>query len=172
MPSSRSRTLKAVGIDLAGSPRRSTGYASMGGPTSISARVLSDDTSILDAVHADRPDLVVIDAPLSLPLGRSTIEDRTGPHFRQCDQELRRLGIRFFPLTLGPMRMLTTRGIALRSVLEANGFRVIEGYPGGSQDRMGLPRKSAGRAALQRALNSMPSRSPGPAASFSPERAE
>ena len=124
----------------------------MRGLRSISASVLSNDRSIVGAVHADQPDLIVIDAPLSLPVGRSTIEDRTGPHFRECDRELRRLGIRFFPLTLGPMRMLTTRGMALRSVLEADGFRVIEGYPGGSQDRMRLPRKSAGSAVLQRAL--------------------
>jgi predicted nuclease with RNAse H fold len=124
----------------------------MRGPRTISAAVLSDDPSIQAAVIADEPDLVVIDAPLSLPRGRATIDDRSGPHFRACDRELQRMGIRFFPITLGPMRMLTSRGMALRSSLEREGFRVIEGYPGGSQDRLGLPRKQAGAAVLQRAL--------------------
>lgn len=152
MAAYRSRRPTAVGIDLAGSPRRPTGYSVVRSRRSISAKVLTDDRAILGAVLEDRPDLVVVDAPLSLPAGRSSLEDRGGPHFRDCDRELRRLGIRFFPLTLGPMRMLTRRGIRLRAELEDLGFRVLEGYPGGSQDRMGLPRKGAGPALLQRAL--------------------
>ncbi len=124
----------------------------MSGLRTISACVLSDDRSIHQAVIADDPDLIVIDAPLSLPHGRATIEDRSGPHLRACDRDLLRMGIRFFPLTLGPMRMLTSRGMTLRSDLVREGFRVMEGYPGGSQDRLGLPRKQAGVAVLQRAL--------------------
>jgi predicted nuclease with RNAse H fold len=58
-----------------------------------------------------------------------------------CDLELRTLGIRFFPVTLGPMRSLTMRGIALKNVLEANGLEVIETYPGGAQDVWGIPRR-------------------------------
>ncbi|MCI4358798.1 MAG: DUF429 domain-containing protein [Thermoplasmata archaeon] len=148
----RGRRRRAVGIDLAGSPARATGYSMMTHTGTITAAILSDDQSIRKAVARDRPDLVVIDAPLSLPIGRATMEDRTGPHFRECDRELRKLGIRFFPLTLGPMRMLTIRGMGLRSALENDGFRVIEGYPGGSQDRLGIPRKGAGTSKLQRAL--------------------
>lgn len=98
------------------------------------------------------PDLVLIDAPLSLPRGRATIEDRSGPHFRACDLELRRLGIRFFPLTLGPMRMLTSRGLRLADRLRSAGFRTEEGYPGAAQDLLGIARKQAGTARLQRAL--------------------
>jgi len=143
---------RVAGIDLAGSPRRPTGYALLRGLRQISARVLSDDTSILEAVEVDAPNLAVIDAPLSLPRGRATIDDRSGPHLRECDRELLRRGIRFFPLTLGPMRMLTTRGLELRHALEARGIPVLEGYPGGSQDVLGIPRKQAGTDVLQRAL--------------------
>src|SRR5271157_1321427 len=99
-----------------------------------------------------RPGLVVIDAPLSLPRGRTTIEDRSGPHLRECDRELLRLRLPFFPLTLGPMRMLTVRGMELAAALRRRGVRVVEGYPGGSQDLLGLPRKKAGTSLLQRRL--------------------
>ena len=107
---------------------------------------------MLARIRALRPDLVLVDAPLSLPRGRRTIEDRDGPHFRECDRELRRLGIRFFPLTLGPMRMLTVRGIRLAASIVRLGIPVKEGYPGGAQDLLGIPRKHAGREVLQARL--------------------
>ncbi len=99
-----------------------------------------------------RPGLVVIDAPLSLPRGRKTIEDRSGPHLRECDRELLRRKVPFFPLTLGPMRMLTVRGMRIARALSKRGFPVVEGYPGGAQDILGLPRKKAGVELLQRGL--------------------
>jgi predicted nuclease with RNAse H fold len=114
--------------------------------------VLGADPEILETVVRARPDLVVIDAPLSLPRGRATIEDRSGPHLRQCDRELLRLRIRFFPLTLGPMRMLTVRGMELAEALRRNGIPVLEGYPGGAQDLLGIPRKQEGVPALQARL--------------------
>lgn len=114
--------------------------------------MLGSDREILSAVAAVEPALVVIDAPLSLPRGRATIEDRSGPHLRACDRELLRRRIRFFPLTLGPMRMLTARGMRLGSEFSDRGIPVVEGYPGGSQDLLGLPRKQAGIRRLQRRL--------------------
>jgi hypothetical protein len=42
------------------------------------------------------------------------------------------------------MRKLTSRGIRLREILEAKGFCVIEVYPGGAQDVLGLARKQRG----------------------------
>ncbi len=62
------------------------------------------------------------------------------------------MGIRFFPLTLGPMRMLTERGMRLAAILRSRGLKVEEGYPGGAQDILGILRKQGGAAALQRAL--------------------
>jgi predicted nuclease with RNAse H fold len=129
-----------VGIDLAGSPRRPTGLCLLRGFTAAACVVFSDD-DILEMVRRARPDLVPIDAPLSLPKGRRTIHDRSGAHLRDCDRELLRLGIRFFPITLGPMRMLTTRGLALKRKLSAMGYRTIECYPGAAQDVWGFPRQ-------------------------------
>ncbi len=112
---------------------------------------LSDD-QILAYARTPRLQLVTIDAPLSLPRGRESIDDRAGPHFRECDRELRRLGIRFFPLTLGPMRMLTSRGMRIAAEFRERGIQTVEGYPGGAQDLLGIPRKSVGVPQLQRAL--------------------
>jgi uncharacterized protein len=95
---------------------------------------------------------VSIDAPLSIPRGRRTIEDRSGPHLRAADRELQRLGIRFFPITLGAMRALTVRGMRLATELRSSGLTVFESYPGAAQDLLGLPRKQEGLAPLRRGL--------------------
>ncbi len=143
-----------VGIDLAGVAHRPTGFCRLEG-AAVEVRVLHGDDEICAATVAAGPALVLIDAPLSLPRGRSTIEDRTGPHLRECDRELLRRRIRFFPLTLGPMRVLTVRGIGLADRLRATGFDVREGYPGASQDLLRIPRKGAGIAQLQRRLRGL-----------------
>ncbi len=109
-----------VGIDLAGVPARSTGFCRLAGHRT-EVDVLRSDEEIVRAALDARPSLVLIDAPLSLPRGRATIEDRSGPHFRECDRELQRLGIRFFPLTLGPMRTLTVRGMGSQPVSARRG---------------------------------------------------
>jgi uncharacterized protein len=143
---------RVVGLDLAGSPGRDTGACAFSGPRRLRAEVLRSNREILEFVAAVRPRLVVIDAPLSLPHGRTTIEDRSGPHLRSCDRELMRRKIPFFPLTLGPMRMLTVRGMGLARSLKRRGFAAVEGYPGGAQDVLGIARKKSGVERLQRAL--------------------
>jgi len=134
------KPLVIVGVDLAGSPRRPTGVCVLRG-LRAETRVLFSDEEILDSMAKARPDLVPIDAPLSLPKGRKTIHDRSGEHFRECDRELQRRHIRFFPMTIGPMRMLTDRGLALKAEIEAMGYRTIECFPGAAQDVWGIPRQ-------------------------------
>jgi len=114
--------------------------------------VLGDDAEIVRAVTEAAPAIVAIDAPLALPRGRRSLDVPGPPHLRACDRELLDLGIRFLPVTLGPMRMLTGRGIALAAELRRRGFAVIEAYPGGAQDVLGLPRKGQGEERLRRAL--------------------
>ncbi len=135
---SNRKAMVVVGVDLAGSPQRATGVCVLRG---LKARtwVAHTDEEILSIIEQARPDLVPIDAPLSLPAGRTTIQDRTGGHFRECDLELRRRGIRFFPITLGPMRMLTERGLAIGAKIAAMGYRAVECYPGGAQDSGAFP---------------------------------
>lgn len=125
-----------VGIDLAGSSRRPTGICILHGMTARTY-IAHPDEEILSAVDQGKPDLAPIDAPLSFPTGRKTIHERSGEHLRECDRELQRRRIRFFPITLGPMRMLTERGLALRAKIETLGYRVVECYPGAAQDVWG-----------------------------------
>lgn len=146
--------LVVVGIDLAGSPRRPTGLCLLRGLRAETLVAFSDE-QILDFVRQARPDLVPIDAPLSLPKGRRTIHDRSGEHLRDCDRELLRRGIRFFPITLGPMRMLTERGLALKKKLRAMGYRAVECYPGAAQDVWGLPRQHRDRQGLLSGLRKL-----------------
>ncbi len=147
-------SLVVVGVDLAGSPRRPTGVCILRG-VRARTRIAFADQEILDVIGQVRPDLVPIDAPLSLPAGRTTIQDRSGPHFRECDAELRKRGIRFFPITLGPMRMLTERGLALKAQIEEMGYRAVECYPGGAQDLWGIPRQHRDLQGLRRGLTAL-----------------
>jgi predicted nuclease with RNAse H fold len=140
-----------AGIDLAGVARRPTGVCCLKEFNATTA-ILFEDGDILDFIRREKPDLVAIDAPLNLPPGRRSIEDRNGAHYRPCDLELRRQKIPFFPITLGPMRALTVRGIELRGILEQSGFRVVEIYPGGAQDVWGIPRARHDHGMLRRGL--------------------
>jgi predicted nuclease with RNAse H fold len=141
-----------VGLDLAGSELRNTGYCLMDRSLRCETRVLHSDDEITTAVRASNPRVVSVDAPLFLPLGRKSLEIRGPPHFRECDLELRRMKIRFFPISLGPMRKLTERGIRLRKIFEDEGIEVIESFPGAIQDMLGMPRKQVGLEKLQSAL--------------------
>ena len=141
-----------VGLDLAGSPARRTGFCVLDRNLVARVAVLHADEEILARTLEARPAVVSIDAPLSIPAGRRDIHDRSGPHLRACDRALLARTIRFFPVTRGPMRMLTERGLRLTQRLESAGLPAIESYPGGAQDVLGIPRKHAGLEALRRGL--------------------
>ncbi len=133
------------GIDLAASPKRPTGVCLLRGRT-VETRVVHEDDELLEFIAHAAPANVGMDAPLFLPIGRCCLRNdctcaRT-VHFRECDLELRRRSIRFFPITLGPMRMLTERGMRLAAMLSAMGHTVFETYPGAAQDILGIPRQS------------------------------
>jgi len=144
-----------VGIDLAGSPKRNTGISTLKKDRVTSCATVHTDQEIITYVEKENPAVVAIDAPLNLPPGRKSIEDRRGEHFRPCDRELLRRGIRFFPITLGPMRLLTKRGIRLKRALAARGYSVIEVYPGAAQDIWRTGRKQDGLPKLRRGLEKL-----------------
>jgi predicted nuclease with RNAse H fold len=144
-----------VGIDLAGSPKRNTGICTLRGNRIIACEIVYTDEEILAHVERAQPHLIAIDAPLNLPPGRKRIEDRNGEHFRPCDRALLERGIRFFPITLGPMRLLTKRGIALKKKFRRRGYDVIEMFPGAAQDVWGIARKQDGLGKLRRGLEKL-----------------
>ncbi len=147
----RGKASVIIGLDLAGSPKRPTGFCLLRG-LRVETKDLFSDDEILAAIVEAHPDLVAIDAPLHLPPGRSSIHERNNSHYRPCDLELRRRKIPFFPITLGPMRGLTERGMRLRAELEGKGIRTVEMYPGGAQDVWGIPRAARDRKGLRRGL--------------------
>ncbi|MCI0474224.1 MAG: DUF429 domain-containing protein, partial [Ignavibacteria bacterium] len=130
-----------AGLDLAGSPNRNTGACIMHDREVVLYATLFGDDEIIDFVRNSGAKIIAIDAPLSLPPGRKTLEDNNGVHLRECDKELIKRKIKFFPITIGPMRMLTKRGISLKKKFKKMGFESVEIFPGASQDVLGIPRK-------------------------------
>jgi len=143
--------MKILGIDLAGSEKRKTGICILNEELEANSFCLFKDKEILDLIEKEKPDLIAIDAPLSLPKGRKSLNKKSKIHFRECDRELLKRGIKFFPITLGPMRKLTARGIKLRKILEKK-YKVIEVYPGATQDILKIPRKQKSMEELKRGL--------------------
>jgi len=151
----KKNNLKVVGIDLAGSMKRNTGICALEGNNVTLCTIVHTDSEIINFIKRENPILVAIDAPLNLPPGRKSMDDRNGEHFRPCDRELWKRGIRFFPITLGPMRMLTERGIRLKRYLTKRGYQVIEVYPGAAQDIWGIGRKQDGLLELKKGLKKL-----------------
>jgi predicted nuclease with RNAse H fold len=143
--------MKILGIDLAGSEKRKTGICILNEKLIANSFFVFSDKEILDLIEKEKPDLIAIDAPLSLPKRRKSLKRKSKIHFRECDRELWKLGIKFFPITLGPMRKLTERGIRLKKILEKK-YKVIEVYPGATQDILKIPRKQKGLRKLKRGL--------------------
>lgn len=143
--------MSIVGLDLAGVESRPTGLCILRDIEAETSLVWKDE-EIFSCIEKSNPKIVAVDAPLTLPPWRESIEQRTGTHLRECDKELLRRGIKFFPITLGPMRKLTGRGMNLKRILESENFKVIEVYPGGAQDILKIPRKQRGLERLRAGL--------------------
>lgn len=146
---------KVVGVDLAGTPNRNTGICTLKRDKITFCKIVHTDQEITNYVEKENPTLIAIDAPLNLPPGRKSIGDKNGEHFRPCDRELLRRGIRFFPIALGPMRLLTERGIQLKRALARRGYFVIEVYPGAAQDIWHTGRKQDGLPRLRKGLEKL-----------------
>ena len=154
LPQNNVKTMIIVGLDLAGVETRPTGFCKLA-DLKADTSLIYTDSQILTEIRQVNPALVAIDAPLSLPPGRKSLEERTGNHLRESDKELLRRHIKFFPVTLGPMRKLTMRGINLKSILYTEGITSVEAYPGGAQDILGIPRKQRGLDKLKAGLEAL-----------------
>jgi predicted nuclease with RNAse H fold len=145
-----------LGIDLAGVETRNSGICILDENLKAKVLTLRSDDDIIYYIIKIKPDIIAIDAPLSLPFGRCCLKDtcscRNRGHLRQCDRELLKMKIKFFPVTLGPMRKLTERGMKLKKIIEEKGFKIIEVYPGGAQDMLKIPRKQKGIDELRKGL--------------------
>ncbi|MDI9623508.1 MAG: DUF429 domain-containing protein [Methanothermobacter sp.] len=134
-----------VGVDLAAKEKNRTGIAIISNKKVEAFEVLSDN-EILDVIVD--ADLVVFDAPLSLPKGRCCLEreckcSRFG-HFRKADLEIRKYG-QVLPLTFPHIKMLTYRGIRLKNILESLNpdSIIIETHPSTARKLINLSRISS-----------------------------
>ena len=152
----RAPRLKVVGIDLTGSEARPTGWCVLEGREVDTAR-LGGDGEIIARTVKERPHLVSIDSPLTLPEGRLTVHDDDPGReefgiMRFSERVLKKRGVNVYPALIPSMQRLTARGIRLASALREQGFPVIESYPGAAQDIMSIPRKRKGLEYLEQGL--------------------
>lgn len=141
-----------LGLDLAGSPRRPSCLCFLVG-RKVSTQLAYENKEILFLIKKNKPSLVAIDAPLTLPIPRSEGDKKI--YLRVCEEELKRRRIPFFPPTLSQMRQLTRRGMWLSQKIKAMGIKVIEVYPGAAQDIWGLPRSRRRPDGLRLGLKKM-----------------
>src|SRR6266567_69840 len=147
---------RVAGIDLSGSENRTSGWALLSEAEVVTAR-LSTDTEIVRRTLEARPDIVSIDAPLSLPKGRRTVSDDDPARLlfgitRECEKILRRRGVSVYPALIQSMQSLTQRGMRLAKLLRERGIPVIESFPGAMQDILGIPRKKTSMEWLRTGL--------------------
>ena len=119
-----------VGIDLTGSEARASGWCVLHGREASTCKLSTDD-ELITRSRAERPDLISIDSPLSVPFGRSTVgDDDPGRQefgiMRKCERELKRRGINVYPCLLPSMQSLTRRGMRLAERFRSLGIPEME----------------------------------------------
>lgn len=153
-----SMTKRIVGIDLAGVVNNSskTGICLLVG-SQASTEVVKYDEEIIRYIVEARADIVSIDAPLSLPQGRTSVYNddpmrEEAGILRYCERVLHSRGVNSYPALIDSMQELTKRGIALSQKLRKMGYPVIECFPGAAQDILQLPRKRTDEDLLKTGL--------------------
>ena len=120
-----------AGIDLAGTEKKPTGVCILEGMYHRSIIAFQDE-EILEKVTSANPEIIAIDAPLTIP---------ARGYERNVEKIMRSMGYRLLPPLLGGMRKLTQRGVKLHSELKKRGFWTIEVHPLTSRKIMGMPER-------------------------------
>ena len=152
-----SKKYRIVGIDLAGKTTSRTGVCLLEDNHAIT-RVLHTNDEIIEYVTTNKPDLISIDAPLSLPKGRTSVYDDDPKReeagiLRYCERELKKRNVNCYPALIRSMQELTKRGIEIANYFRSLGFPVIECFPGATQDIIQLPRKRTDESLLKEGLS-------------------
>ncbi len=124
--------MKAItGVDLAAIQKNITGICILSREASLHG--VRTDEELIREITAAGPEIIAIDAPLTLPRGRCCFAKECdcrnqGGNLRRADRELISSGYRVFPPGFSWMKDLTMRGVKVRKLLEKK-FRVIEVHP-------------------------------------------
>jgi hypothetical protein len=131
-----------AGIDLAAKPENPSGVCIFK-EGRLKCLTLYDDNAIIGMALKIMPDVIAIDAPLTLPKGRCCFNDSCcgTRKIRECDRMLISMGYRVFPPGFSFMKQLTIRGKSLREKLESEGLKVIEVHPRTTMRILGIDGK-------------------------------
>ena len=147
------------GIDLTSSERRPSACVCLNKELDIVFQgFLYTDSEIIASINKLLPEVIAIDAPLSIPSGYCCLDEACACHLkssvkgRACERELARMGIPcYFTTKRSIIKEMVVRGIALRRGLEKLGYVVIEVYPFASKVRLfgkPIPRKTRSEGLL------------------------
>lgn len=112
--------MTVLGLDLSSRECKKSGYALLSTSFKIiDLGVFHFNSEILQYVATHKPNLVSIDAPLSL--------SKCG--FRNCERMMLRRGFRLYPTNIEWMKKLTERGILIADKIRMLSVKVIETHP-------------------------------------------
>ncbi len=129
--------MSVMGIDLTASSKRGSAFALLDDKAGLlkCSRFFEPD-EIAGSLQKHKPEVVAIDAPLSLPLGLDCLEEShpcSPTHDykgRSAEQDLARISIGcFFTTKRSIIKGLVYRGQDISRSLSNQGFKVIEVYP-------------------------------------------
>lgn len=129
----------SLGMDLAGKDTNETGFCVIeftGKDIKVTTKSLLDDREILRETEKTNPDIIAIDAPLSLP---------SSGYYRDSDSLLRQRGFNALSPMLPGMKTLALRGIMLSKILSQN-HKVIEVFPLATEKALGLSKDRVANA--------------------------
>jgi len=126
-----------MGIDLSASSKRGSAFALLNEKAGlIDCSQFFEPDELAGSLEKHKPELVAIDAPLSLPLGLDCLEEShpcsptQNYKGRSAEQELARMGIGcFFTTKRSIIKGVIYRGQNISQRLSIQGYRVIEVYP-------------------------------------------
>ncbi|MCD6491411.1 MAG: DUF429 domain-containing protein [Candidatus Korarchaeota archaeon] len=121
-----------IGLDLAGSENRQSGFCLIQDNEIIDYGILFTDKQIISFIGEKNPDLIAIDAPFNLP--------KKG-NFRDCDLLMKEIGLHPFPPTMSGMRLLVERVNRLLKIFREKNIEAIEVFPAGAIRFLGFKRK-------------------------------
>ena len=129
--------MKIIGIDLAALEKNPSGVCIVLQINATTFQVVTflmySDPEIISLVGNEMPDVVAIDAPLSMPKKGAA---------REIYKIMRQRGMHAFPELFGFMKQLTKRGINIaKTIKERLGVKVIEIHPRSSLFNMNVSKK-------------------------------